>query len=142
MVRSESEAYLDAHALPSVTHSFKPMAQQCTFGRPYHSPPHENGFKVTLQCSEPVSVKTECTPMLGIADDTAERFVFTMIDANRSSNPPLQVRLDEVYPEASQAGGLNVQTWVEATLGHVLTELADNVERGLSARGYRSNDRT
>jgi len=128
---------LDERLPEGVVRTKKEMAQTCTFGRPYHSPPDRNGFSIHVECVEPVSAGAECTPMLGIADDVAERYVFTVIDANRPDRPPLQVRLDEVDP-MTEAGRLNIDSWAQNLIVRLIEDLAYGVEQGLVARGYQA----
>ena len=73
----------------------------------------------------------------GIADDVAERYVFTVIDANRPDRPPLQVRLDEVDP-MTEAGRLNIDSWAQNLIVRLIEDLAYGVEQGLVARGYQA----
>jgi len=128
---------LDERLPEGVVRTKTDMAQTCTFGRPYHSPPDRNGFSIHLGCVDPASAGAECTPMLGIADDVAERYVFTVIDANRPDRPPLQARLDEVDP-MSEAGRLNIDSWAQSLIDRLIEDFAYGVEQGLTAWRYKS----
>jgi hypothetical protein len=103
---TSSMTFLKARLPPGIGISQMSVSDRCTFGRPYHSPPGQSGFKIRLSCSEPVHTAVDCTPMVGVADQVAERFVFTAIDANRPTGTPLLLRLDELHPTVSPAAQL------------------------------------
>ena len=137
-VQSATSAALGPKLVPGFEQSHQAIAERCDFGRPYHSPPGTNGFRIRVHGTEPVEARSDCTPMLGIADDVSDRYVFTMIDANRPHRAPLQLRLDEVHPNMTEAGRLKIETWTGSAIGALLEELSEGIRQGLAARGYRS----
>jgi Fic/DOC family len=112
---------------------------KCNFDGPYHSPPGRTGVFFRTSTSSPVDASTDLTIMVGVANTADERFAFTLMDANRPEEGRLFLRLDDAYPQLTEACNLQLRMWAEARVGRLLEDLANGVEAGLRHIGYTPN---
>ncbi len=110
---------------------------ECSFwDHPYHSLANNGIFGFRLQCDQPITAAAEITPVIGLADDTANPFACIVIDANRSESSPLKLRISDLYPGMTAAADSRIEGWVRESLSFVLVELQRGIDSGLQRQGF------
>lgn len=141
VVKQTLEAVVESSALPpDVQGWIEPKGGhiQCTFwSRPYHSLKEGGAFKFGFRIKEPVGVEVEITPIVGVADDEADRFTFIVIDANRHGTEPLRLRLEDVHPALTVVAENLLEEWMHTALAPVFAELDRGLSSSLRSAGYQ-----
>ncbi len=89
-----------------------------------------------LLANDELGVHVAADVFVGVARTAGSRYTFRIIDTAHRDNPPLRLRLAEVYPELTRSATERIDAWAEQLVHDLLTELRRDTTAVLHQRGF------
>jgi len=89
-----------------------------------------------LLANDELGVQVAADVFVGVARTAGSRYTFRIIDTAHRDNPPLRLRLAEVYPELTRSATNRIDAWAEQLVHDLLAELRRDTTAVLPQRGF------
>jgi len=89
-----------------------------------------------LLANDELGVQVAADVFVGVARTAGSRYTFRIIDTAHRDNPPLRLRLAEVYPELTRSATNRIDAWAEQLVHDLLAELRRDTTAVLHQRGF------
>jgi hypothetical protein len=106
------------------------------FGDAEYRPLTDSVMFQLLLANDELGVHVAADVFVGVARTAGSRYTFRIIDTTHRDNPPLRLRLGEVYPELTRSATNRIDAWAEQLVHDLLAELRRDTTAALHQRGF------
>jgi len=106
------------------------------FGDADYRPLTDSVMFQLLLANDELGVHVAADVFVGVARTAGSRYTFRIIDTTHRDNPPLRLRLAEVYPELTRSATDRIDAWAEQLVHDLLAELRRDTTAALHQRGF------